>query len=86
MKIKLRDEYREKAKVETVHSIIKRRFVDFLSSMDKINSRKKEIMKFLAYKITRMVKITKNYEKLIFIKGFLLSSKTQKYYFYIRNS
>ncbi|MGC8620186.1 MAG: transposase [Thermoplasmata archaeon] len=74
MKRKLPDEYRERAKVETVHSVIKRRFGDFLRSMDKINSRKEEIMKFLVYNITRIIKITKNYEKLIFQKGFLLSS------------
>ncbi|MGC8672367.1 MAG: hypothetical protein ACP5TO_02540 [Thermoplasmata archaeon] len=47
MKRKLPEEYRERAKVETVHSVIKRRFGDFLRSMNKINSRKEEIMKFL---------------------------------------
>jgi hypothetical protein len=78
MKRKLRDEYRERAKVETVHSVIKRRFGDFLRSMDKINSKKEEIMKFLVYNITRMIKITKNYEKLIFLKGFLLSFPLKK--------
>jgi hypothetical protein len=36
--------------------------------------KKEEIMTFLVYNITRMVKIIKNYEKLIFLKGFLLSS------------
>ncbi|MGC8716198.1 MAG: hypothetical protein ACP5R0_04820, partial [Thermoplasmata archaeon] len=73
MKRKLPEEYRERAKVETVHSVIKRRFGDFLRSMNKINSRKEEIMKFLVYNITRMARITKDYGKLIFLKGFLLS-------------
>ncbi|MGB9762653.1 MAG: hypothetical protein ACPLW7_01345 [Minisyncoccia bacterium] len=59
---KLPDEYRERAKIKTVHSVIKRRFGDFLKSMDKINSGKEEIMKFLV-NITKMVKITKNYNE-----------------------
>ncbi len=81
MKRKLPDEYRERAKVETVHSVIRRRFGDFLRLMDKINSRKEEIIKFLVYNITRIVKITKNYEKLIFLKGFLISGLLSNYFY-----
>jgi len=61
MKRKLHEEYRERVKVETVHSVIQRKSGDFLRSMNKINSRKEEIMKFLVYNITRMIRIIKNY-------------------------
>ncbi len=73
MKRKLPDEYRERVKVETVDSVIKRRFGDFLKSMNKINSRKETILKFIVYNITRMIRIIKNYKKLIFLRGFKLS-------------
>ena len=68
MKRELHEKYKERAKVETVHPVIKRKFGGFLRSMNKINSRKEEIMKFLVYIIIRMVKIIKNYEKINFSK------------------
>jgi len=79
MKKKIPEEYWERVKVETVHSVIKRRFGDFLRLMNKINSMKEKIMKFLIYNITRMIRITKNSEKLIFLKGFLLSKNLQNF-------
>jgi len=53
-------EYKQRTKIETVHYVIKRKFGDSIRSMNKINSRKEVIMKFLVYNIHRIIKENKN--------------------------
>ena len=60
MKKGLPNEYKQRTKIETVHYVIKRKFGDSIRSMNKINSRKEIIMKFLVYNIHRIIKENKN--------------------------
>jgi hypothetical protein len=46
--------------METVHYVIKRKFGNSIRSMNKINSRKEVIIKFLVYNIHRIIKENKN--------------------------